>query len=48
MKYHSNKNLEFIKDSLKSYVYVREKGKKDIGIFCWDYDKKRWMFDRCK
>jgi len=45
LKYHSNKNLEFIKDDLKSYVYVKDKGK-DIGMLCWDYNKKRWNFDR--
>lgn len=45
MKYHSNKNLKFVKDSLKSYVYVTD-ANESVGVFCWDYSKKRWRFDR--
>ena len=41
----TNKNLKFVKDDTKSYVYVTEKGK-TIGIFCWDYSMKVWRFDR--
>ena len=40
-----NQELKFIRDPDKSYVYVKYKGK-DIGFFCWDYQKKRWRFDR--
>lgn len=41
----SNKNLMFIKDNEKSYVYVEEGGK-TVGMLCWDYKRKRWMFKR--
>ena len=49
MRYHSNKNLNFKKDSTKSYVYVEDKDKgKTIGIFCWDYKNLRWRYNRYK
>lgn len=41
MKYKSNKHLKFIKDDLKSYVFIKEKNK-DIGMLYWDYKKKLW------
>jgi len=44
MKNKSNKNLKFIKDKEKSYVYIDEE-KKNIGILMWHYQKKRWIFN---
>jgi len=44
MRHKSNKNLKFIDDKSKSYVYVYE-GKKSIGIFMWHYKKKKWVFE---
>lgn len=44
MRCKSNKNLEFIKARKKSYVFIQEKGK-DIGIFMWNYTKKKWVFE---
>lgn len=44
-KRKSNKNLRFIKDPDKSYVYVDE-GNKNIGIFMWHYKKKKWIFEK--
>jgi len=47
MKYKTNKNLEFIKDNLKSYVFIKEKNK-DIGMLLWHYTKKKWVFEELK
>ena len=44
MAYKSNKNLKFVKDSQKSYVYVYE-GKKSLGMFSWHCKKKKWIFE---
>jgi hypothetical protein len=43
VKNKSNKNLSFIKDDRKSYVYVEEKGK-TLGIFMWHYAEQKWVF----
>ncbi len=43
----SNKNLTFEKDGLKSYIYIKEKGK-DIGMLMWHYKKKKWIFEEAK
>jgi len=40
----SNKNLIFIKDKDKNYVYIKD-GKKDVGILMWHYKKKKWIFE---
>lgn len=42
-RYHSNKKINIVKDDLKSYVYIRD-GKKEIGMLCWDYRKRKWRF----
>ena len=44
-KHKSNKNLKFVKDKDKSYVYVTDKGK-DIGILMWHYKKKIWVYEK--
>jgi len=44
MKYKTNKNLRFEKDSLKSYVFIKE-GNRDIGMLAWHYAKKKWIFE---
>lgn len=41
--YKSNRNLIFIKDNKKSYVYIKD-GNEDVGILMWDYTKKKWIF----
>jgi hypothetical protein len=43
MKYHSNKNLTFVKDKVKSLVYISDKDKL-VGILTWNYSKKKWVF----
>jgi len=40
----SNKNLTFIKDRQKSYVYIRDSNQ-EIGILMWHYKKKKWVFE---
>ena len=47
MRYKSNKNLNFHKDKLKSYVFITD-GKKDVGILMWHYKKKIWVLDQNK
>ena len=47
IKYKSNENLTFLKDSFKSYVYIMEKGR-ELGVFYWDYKKKKWDYERYK
>ena len=39
----SNKNLSFLKDNKKSYVYISEK-EKTIGLFYYHYTKKKWLY----
>lgn len=41
----SNKDLKFIKDKEKSYVYIEEKGK-TIGILMWHYKKEKWVYEK--
>ena len=44
MKKKSNKNITFTKDDDKSYIYITE-GNRNIGIFLWNFYKKKWVFD---
>lgn len=43
----SNKNLHFIKDRDKSYVWVKD-GLNDVGLFAWHYKKKKWIYEEIK
>ena len=40
----TNKKIEITKDGKKSYVYIKD-GKEDIGMLCWHYTKKKWIFE---
>lgn len=40
----SNKHLSFEKDPEKTYVYIKD-GKKEIGMLCWHFKKKKWVFE---
>jgi len=43
-KTKSNKQISFIHDTKKSYIYVMEKNKQ-IGTFMWHYKKKKWVYE---
>ncbi len=40
----SNKNIRFIPDDDKSYIWIYEKNKL-IGILMWYYKKKKWVYE---
>ena len=47
MIYKTNNHLSFLKDYLKSYVYIYD-GQKEVGLFCWNYKKKKWQFENAE